>query len=286
MPLPVRTDPLENWNDLRVQLAWAYSGPTAYPRTTLPTSLVSSWLLSRGEVTLIYGAERKTYGPGAWIFPREGEGRHDFSDDASLLSVRFGAHWPTGEALFDRSRTICFPAGEAPRLARLGERLARFVSRTFPGTTLDLVRVSSPSPERYFEMQRLLYGWVLEYTLAMKRQGLRPNTIGQLDDRVRRAVHLMENQPLSLPLRERDLSHALGISTGQLNRLFLRDLGTTPADYWERKRSQAAHLAITESNRSMKSIAYDLGFGSLSHFSSWVRKKLGKSPRQLRKEME
>lgn len=277
-----RLDPLENWNDLRVHLVWAYVGPTQYPHWMLPPSLTTAWLIRRGQVKLTCGTERKTYRAGLWVFPQAGEGRQDFSDDARILSVRFGAQWPTGEYLFERSRTVSFPMEEAPRLTRMAERLARFVTRTFPGTTLDLGQVGGPSPEKYFEMQRLLYGWVGEYSAAMRRQGLSPNTIGRLDDRVRRAVHLMESQRLSLPLREDDLARATGLSVAQLNRLFLRDLGTTSAEYWERKRTEAARLAIAESSRSMKSIAYDLGFGSLSHFSTWTRKKLGASPRQLR----
>ena len=284
MPLLApKIDPLENWNDLRVQLIWAYSGATQYPHWIVSPSLTTAWLIRRGEVELTFGGKRTTYGTGLWVFPQVGEGRQDFSDDARILSVRFNAQWPTGEYLFERSRTLSLPAREVPRLTRMGERLARFVTRTFPGTTLDLGQVSGPSPEKYFEMQRLLYAWVGEYSMAMRRLDLRPNTIGRLDDRVRRALHLMEDQLLSAPLREDGLARSVNLSVAQLNRLFLRDLGTTSAEYWEKKRIEAARLAIIESNRSLKSIAYDLGFGSPSHFSTWVKKKLGTSPRQLRK---
>ncbi|HEY8967296.1 MAG TPA: AraC family transcriptional regulator, partial [Candidatus Methylacidiphilales bacterium] len=261
-------DPLENWNDLRVQLVWAYSGPPGFAHCAVPTSFNSAWLIRQGRVDFVFKGKRTSYRAGHWVFPGVEEGYwQDFSDDARILSVRFLAQWPTGERLFAHPRPLALRDTLAPRLARLGARLAQFVSRTFPGTVLDLVRASSPTPKKYFEMQRLLFGWVLEYSNTMERLGLRPNTISRLDDRVRTAVHLMENRPLSSPLQERDLVQAVGISMAQLHRLFQKNLGTTPAEYWEARRIHAARLSILESGRSMKSIAYELGFGSLSHFS-------------------
>jgi len=275
-------DPLENWNDLRVHLAWAYEGRPQNAHWVIPVTMISAWLIRRGHVDLTFDGKKKRYKAGSWVFPRMEKGRQDFSDDAAILSVRFNAQWPTGDYLFDRSRTIAFPVDEAPRLARIGERLVRFVARTFPGTTVYLPLVNAADPDHYFEMQRLLYGWIAEYTSAMKRQGLRPNTIGHLDSRVRHAIHLMESQPLSRPLRERDVAAESGLSVAQLNRLFATSLGYSPAEYREQRRIETARQALLESDRSVKSIAYDIGFSSLPHFSAWARKKLGASPRELR----
>lgn len=283
-PKPV--DPLENWFDFRVQLLWAYSGPLEkWQSSALETDSIAAWLLRKGSVTLTYKSGTETHGTGRWIFPRAEDGWQDFSADAEILSIRFVAEWPTGESLFDRSQTRTIPANQFPRMTRIAERLARLAAISFPGVKEELRRMPG-SPEKFFELQRLLYGWMLEYTAAMKTQKLDPHVLAQIDSRVRIAIHLMEMRSLSEPLREHELAKNAGLSTSQLNRLFVRQMGKTPADYWEEKRINSARLALLRSDQNIKSIAFDLGFSSLPHFSTWIKKKFGKSPRELRLDNE
>lgn len=274
------TEPLQNWNDLRAQLTWAYQGPPARRERFYGTP-TPAWLLLKGKVTLRFASHKESYATGSWIFPRKDNGRQDFSLDAEMISVRFVAEWPTGESLFDRSRSYSIPMEKVPKLTRIAQRMARFVGREFPGANNELP-TRSGSLHNHFEMQRLLCGWILAYSDTMESLGLIPRSIGQLDPRVRQAVHLMEIRPLSEPLRERDLASQVGLCVSHLNKLFFNSLGKTPNEYWELKKEHAARIALLESSRSSKSIAYDLGFKSLSHFSLWVKKKFGQSPRALR----
>lgn len=274
-------EPVQNWNDLRAQLTWVYEGS---PRDGFPRywgTPTPAWLLRRGTVTLTFASHQEKYQSGFWIFPCMENGAQEFSHDAEILSVRFVAEWPTGECLFDRSRSYCIPMQKLPKLTRIAERMARLVGREFPGVHSELP-TRSGSLRSHFEMQRLLCGWILSYADAMESQGLAPCTIGQLDPRVRQAVHILETRPLSQPLRERELAQKVGLCVSHLNKLFFSTLGKTPNEYWETKKEHTARIALLESKRSSKSIAYDLGFKSLSHFSLWVKKKFGQSPRSLR----
>ncbi len=281
--LSVAIDPVQNWNDLRLELLWAYDGPIlSGARSIYPGNPIAAWQLQRGNLTLQFGSQKESYGAGTWIFPQGKEGRQEFSDDALLLSVRFIAEWPTGDSLFDRSRTLVIPVERAPKLTRIGQRLARLIGREFPGITLEL-RHMPGSLRSHVEMQRLFFGWILEYAAAMEKAGLAPHTITRLDPRVRQAIHLLESRPLGQPLRERDLAQQVGLSVSHLHKLFVQTLASTPSEYWEKKRIHTARLALLESTQSAKSIAYDLGFKSLSHFSLWVTKRLGASPREIRK---
>lgn len=285
-PAPEPVDPLENWFDFRVQLLWAYDGPLEKWRScALETDAIAAWLLRKGSVTLTYKGGTEIHGPGRWIFPRAEDGWQDFSEDTEILSIRFAAEWPTGQSLFDRSRTLSIPAEQLPHMTRIAQRLARLVAVSYPGVKEELRRMPG-TPEKYFELQRLLYGWMLEYTTAMKKQKLDPHVLAQIDSRVRIAIHLMEMRSLSQPLREQELAKNAGLSTSQLNRLFVRQMGKTPADYWEEKRINSARLALLRSDQNIKSIAFDLGFSSLPHFSTWIKKKFGKSPRDLRLDSE
>lgn len=283
-PKTLPVDPLENWFDLRVQLLWAYDGPLKkWHSCALEPAPVAAWLLRKGKVTLTYKDGQETFRTGRWIFPRSQEGWQEFSHDTEILSIRFAAQWPTGQHLFDRSQSYSFPARELPHMTRIAERIARIIAAKYPGVNEALRRMPG-SPEQFFELQRLLYSWMKEYTATMKSRGLTPNILGQIDSRVRAAVHTMENRTVNLPLREHDLARDAGLSVSQLNRLFVKELGKTPADYWEEKRIHMATQALLHSEQNIKSIAYDLGFSSLPHFSTWIKKKFGKSPRDLRGE--
>lgn len=280
------TEPVQNWNDLRLQLVWAYNG--AIPRSArgvYPGYPIAAWYLRRGSVMLQFGSHRRTYGSGCWIFPPAKEGRQEFSEDTLLLSLRFVAEWPTGESLFDRSKTYVFPSGPLQKLTRVGERLASYTERKFPGGLSDL-QVMPGSLRSHVEMQRLFFGWILEYIAVMERNGLVAHAITHIDPRVRQAVHLLESRPIGQPLREREFAQQVGLSVSHLHKLFVQTLGITPTGYWERKRVHTAQLALLESSQSAKSIAYTLGFKSLSHFSLWITKRLGKSPREIRRSLD
>lgn len=79
------------------------------------------------------------------------------------------------------------------------------------------------------------------------------------------------------------LAKDLAVSPYHLHRTFKRLMGTTPADYLFGKRIQAAKEALrNEPSRSVTYIALEVGFQSLSHFSTVFRKTTGSSPSQYR----
>jgi AraC-like DNA-binding protein len=270
-PKPERIEPLCYWNDFRLQLVWVYTGfPSKHYRfSSYEPKPQMAWLIRKGSVTLKFPLEEEIYSAG------------QFSDDAEILSIRFIAEWPTGEYLFDRSKSYSRHMSELREFTRISERLSRAVFREFPDIYEQLPTVHG-SNRCYFSFQRLLYGWIQAYSLVMEGFGLSARTIGTIDERIRGAIHTMERQRLSQLLREKELAASSGLSVSQFNKLFHRDIGMTPKAYWENKRIENACIALQGSTRSIKSIAIDLGFSSLPHFSGWVKKNLGKSPREFR----
>ncbi|MET0262251.1 MAG: AraC family transcriptional regulator, partial [Rariglobus sp.] len=121
------------------------------------------------------------------------------------------------------------------------------------------------------------------YVDLMRENNIPSSSHQPLDERVWIAINRIERAELHEPLRESELALLAGVSKSHLNRMFVINTGKTPADYWADRRIHAARSALTESSRSVKTIAYELGFSSLSHFSTWVRKKTGMSPRTLRR---
>ena len=277
------TGPLSYWSDFRLQLAWVYAGSPEknYQTGHFEAQPQAAWLIRKGTVSLKFSLGTETYKAGQWVFPKVEEGVQKFSDDAEILSIRFVAEWPSGELLFDRSKSHSRPMSELRNFTRLSERLARVVSREYPGVYSQLLHARG-SHRFYFGFQRLLYGWIQAYSQVMEGFGLTAHTIEPIDDRIRGAIHTMETQSLCRLLRGKTLAAESGLSVSQFNKLFHRDIGTTPKEYWENKRINNARTALLGSKKSIKSIALDLGFSSLPHFSGWVKKRLGKSPRELR----
>jgi AraC-like DNA-binding protein len=77
-------------------------------------------------------------------------------------------------------------------------------------------------------------------------------------------------------------SHRL--SARQVQRLFERD-GSTFSEYVLQERLKHVHGELTDplSNRSVSDIAYDAGFGDISHFNRAFRKRYGASPSDVRR---
>ena len=87
---------------------------------------------------------------------------------------------------------------------------------------------------------------------------------------------------LDLAFEERPLATEVGLSVSQLNRLFVRQFGFSSLGYFERRRKEQALAALQGSAHTIKEIAFELGFSSLSHFSAWVTQQFGMAPSLVR----
>jgi len=85
--------------------------------------------------------------------------------------------------------------------------------------------------------------------------------------------------------REIDLEGAAGqagLSPFHFLRLFSGVLGVTPHQYLVRSRLRHAARLLTDEERSITDIAYDVGFGDLSNFVRTFRRAAGVSPLKFR----
>ena len=83
-------------------------------------------------------------------------------------------------------------------------------------------------------------------------------------------------------IKLRHLSDIAFVTPGHLTRLFRRHLGTTPIRYlWEVRVRQGASFLI-HTGISVEKIAFTCGFKTSAHFSRYVKKYSGQTPRELR----
>jgi AraC-like DNA-binding protein len=103
----------------------------------------------------------------------------------------------------------------------------------------------------------------------------------QLSPVVSEAVRLMDAN-LNEPLRLDALARRAGWSTSYLKRRFFREIGTSPAEFYLRRRIARACEQLRESDTDVTDIAVELGFGSSQYFATAFKRTVGMTPRAYR----
>lgn len=114
-----------------------------------------------------------------------------------------------------------------------------------------------------------------------QRQSLQAR-LGIQNPKLISAIEIMEAN-LSEPLSLEELAMHIGLSRRQLERLFVKYLGQSPARYYLVLRLHRAWHLLYRSEFTIMEIALRCGFVSASHFSKCYRQMYGKSPREDRK---
>ena len=93
------------------------------------------------------------------------------------------------------------------------------------------------------------------------------------------AYHL--HQPISL----RQLATVAGMSLSHFKSWFREETGYTPLDYILRAKIRRAKQGLSDLNKPITALAYELGFSSSQYFATVFRKYTGTSPSGYRKWM-
>lgn len=102
------------------------------------------------------------------------------------------------------------------------------------------------------------------------------------DPRIQKALVLIDANIEQTPSIKK-LAGQLGLSERHFLRLFKREVGRSPQDYIVDARLNAAVWMLQNTTQSTTSVAYAAGFASGSSFSETCRRRLGKTPTELRK---
>ncbi len=95
------------------------------------------------------------------------------------------------------------------------------------------------------------------------------------------AIEMMESN-IEEPLNQEMLARYIGLSRRQLERLFRKHLGRTPAQYYLELRLERARHLLYQTSMPIMNVAFACGFVSASHFSTCYRQKYGRTPRAER----
>jgi AraC family transcriptional regulator, glycine betaine-responsive activator len=95
------------------------------------------------------------------------------------------------------------------------------------------------------------------------------------------AIEMMEAN-VEEPLDQEMLARYVDLSRRQLERLFRKHLGRTPAQYYLELRLERARHLLYQTTMPVMNVAFATGFVSASHFSTCYRQMYGRTPRAER----
>ncbi|MFS4583660.1 GlxA family transcriptional regulator [Phaeobacter sp. C3_T13_0] len=96
------------------------------------------------------------------------------------------------------------------------------------------------------------------------------------------AIQMMVDN-LEEPLPIREIADVLGTSTRQLERLFKRDLDTSPLKFYRAQQLELGRCLIEDSNMPVSEISIVCGFQSCASFAKLFKNRFGKTPSEYRR---
>lgn len=268
---------------MRLQLLWAYEksmlGVVSPSGTSY--SFQSALLVLKGWAEAGESPSRhKRATQGQWLILRQGPRWQRFSDDAVVLSIGFRFQLPTGEAIYDENFPVKVESSDWPGLERAAGRvmssMKKHVSLSF------FPRQQVVNMRDFLLSQSALRLFLIELADIFQAEGVRPRTMSQGNTHVLDALEIIDHIPPGKTMTAQDIAAQTGITLTHMDRLMVAETGHTVHKQLEMRRLVLAQDALLANTASLKSIAYDLGFCSPSHFNHWFRKNHGQTPLQFR----
>ncbi|MGE9295248.1 MAG: helix-turn-helix domain-containing protein [Puniceicoccales bacterium] len=255
------------------EIGLSYEGevPPQY-RTQALISGVSyvSWYLREGSVTMETAGKRYDITAGQWAFidPLTAK-THRFSDSALLVSIRFQLQWhglpfipPLNEPfIYDKTDTELLLAAQS---------LCEFQAQHGRTIHLESAQLQARQAVRFFQ-------WLEQWHRVRNHSG-KPLVPRNIDRRTLKIISILTENPGVEPVDYTQLSHAVGLSRAQIDRIFKASTGLTPSQWQSAQCLKLAEDHLRDNLLSVKEIAAELNFFDGSHFSKWFLNKMGTSP--------
>jgi AraC family transcriptional regulator len=122
--------------------------------------------------------------------------------------------------------------------------------------------------------------------LAVELLGLAddaPRHITRLSDAQLRRIATYVDENLDQPLTVDILCREAGVSSSHLRTWFKAAMGVTVHRYVLQRRLEHARQLLLQRDRKLSDIALAAGFSHQSHLAKWMRRELGRSPGELRR---
>ncbi|MCL1964306.1 MAG: AraC family transcriptional regulator [Firmicutes bacterium] len=214
----------------------------------------------------VYTAEGETYRPmaGDMFLARPGETITYAADEEDPWSYCWvGFHGLDADALLKQTDFS------------LRRRMLAFGHDTPAKLLTDIYRSAGGQPCEVVRMTGKLYvflAWLMESAKAEPREKHQASR-----EHVRLACEYIANN-FSRPISVEDVARFVGVCRSRLYRAFAENMNTSPTQYLARFRMQQACLLLTQTDLSVKAVAFSVGFEDPLYFSRRFREVVGCVP--------
>lgn len=244
---------------------------------------IRAWLIRRGGVDIESGKGLTHIAAGHWVIAMPGHAEEAFSPGAKALLVCFECVWPTGEGFFRETVSRSFPGPRYPQMEGTALALLAYVKENIPGTGTALPDAVTDLPV-FLGLRRRMDAWLEAFVSALTAEGAVPSRLGIADQRIERALRLLDAWRLDLPLDRQRVAHEARVSAAHLDRLFTAHVHLTPSRYFDCRRLEHARRRLCQTEVRIKELSAELGFHSEAHFSHWFKNHEHACPRLFRQD--
>lgn len=274
--------PVRQWRPLTADLIWCYRGSVPAPDREQQNITVDNWVAWRLEAGVgrvqPEGGAPLTARSGQWIVLPPSPRQFSLSPRNRILSIHFRLEWGPRQEVLPLTQPIALPT--TPVLDEAARRL-QSVYEVGPREH-DTWTLQPSDAMHWFRLQAAFYRWLEILAGALSRLGLAAGCPVIQDERLRRVVAWIERHSLERPPVLCEAARVAGLSISQLERLCSQQVGLSPRQIWERRRTAAARQAVETGRQPIKQIAAQFGFTDLSRFGRWFKRVTGQSPRAAR----
>ena len=282
-----------DWLNLSFHLLWCYDHRLGMdgryrnminppPSTKALFKNNAGWLVREGWAEVRHDNKVLRAYPGQWLIVKPTQRVQRFAEDTTLLVVTFDARWPDGTNWLEDGLSTILDAAKYPDLERLACPMVKVTKTLTPGWYIFEHRISR---DDFLELHANLARWLNALASALSENGIEPTRRDRIDEKVFKALRLLQSLPLDSNLDRDKLAKDIGLSTVHLTRLFLKHIGITPNEYHNRLRIEQARRRLSIAGNRIKNVAAELGFSHLSHFSTWFKKNEKVSPASFKAGM-
>lgn len=129
----------------------------------------------------------------------------------------------------------------------------------------------------------LCESYLIEYLVTLSRRFKENAFYNSHADKIAPAINHMTSEYASPELNNSDYARMCYLSVSRFSHLFKEYTGTTPKNYVEQRRIEAAKELLTSTSQSVSDIAFSVGYRDSYYFSRVFKKHVGMSPSAFRK---
>jgi len=272
---------------LQFSLVYLYRNQApVYARSgTFAPAWYSCWWMERGRVEVHFADGRHCRArTGDWLLLPPGVTRTQlFSDRSRIHSIAFRMRW-SGSGSWRTNLPLTVWGDGAKALGGSAQNLFA----QFPGGAPCQPALPTADPMQPAAALRHRAAAHQFYAAWSEVVGLRwSETAAEqerlvTDARVEQGCAILHKHCKMGPVPYGALADGMGVGRPQIDRLFQAALGRTPKEELNRRLLQKADEQLSDPRRSVKAIAYELGFTDPSHFCKWFKLQTGVLPSAYR----